>query len=1070
MPKQETSLQRSVCYWIRDPETSEKPVDADAELEDEEEDDVMEDEPDGDKGSTRAHQFMDTEEVVLKYGVPESIFVGYMAKEIASTESCSSLPFTLLLVISYAMLAINHDDAPKVNAVEDSIGFDITENANFAFSNDYMAHKDINDVNTYADFWSWMSRGFLPLLWVQSYNLAEGRNWSEPYVQQASEMWSQDRNNRGILLHYNRIILGVRISQERDITVIENTLTGDCKVNKLKSMYDKDCVGGHGYELEPETFEARQTKNPTRMHWLYINDDQDFVRQQLVQMERDGWLDEHTRKIELAMPVYNAEYGLHTMFICCFFFSRGGHIWKDIIPLSAFAQNWNSMASVFWDLIWMFCIFWIIATEAMEILEVLRDHGAAGILKEYVGFWNGVDWGSAWAGLVIGSMFFINFNNIGAMNLALKALGATDESEDQSEYRKLGKIYVEKLEIELQYAYNFRLCQALYPLVIAMRLFKAFGSQPRLAVVTKTLESAWVDLIHFLIIFCSVFLTYTVAGVVLFGREVSSFTTVFRAMITCFRAMFGDFDWDELRQVGRFDAFMWFLPFMILIVLILLNMLIAIVMDAYDEVITGLDHEDNIWVMTKKAYRMKMAKFKKEEIPMPEVLRGTMVKIREEEKRRKDEDEGQDLSSEIDSDDSDQKHHQKSKIRGRFMKKGKKAMATRNKDKEPNITISVLKELFQERMHTAQAKDLIRNAIMAYYAANKEVGDINEVLTTIARIDYRTKRLKKKVKERVQAEGLAINDPIKVHHISRDCLGETDAVREDLSHWLPEDEDDVKLPRHWMHLHAGATKEGEEMGLEVILEDKLQAGGAGKGPGLLKIMKHFSGREGGTGSKVAPDVHEGGTLQLLADEAVVLKACRDAGIQPTYDHLRKQAIGKHVQVRERDIDGTVLCRIPNVGEVWFAASAFVPTLIRHAKDDHTQEDDSTAVSERSGTEALERRSEQLESEVGHGKEVVEECLQALKTLHDDLMKMKADKRRGVEKFQQYRHQAVALQRGNVGEKERFKECQARVKEVTSERDNYFEQVKKLVKENHDLEVLAEQANHNSKGGGPKQRR
>merc|ERR1712216_925830 len=113
-----------------------------------------------------------------------------------------------------------------------------------------------------------------------------------------------------------------------------------------------------------------------------------------------------------------------------------------------------------------------------------------------------------------------------------------------------------------------------------------------------------------------------------------------------------------------------------------------------------------------------------------------------------------------------------------------------------------------------------------------------------------------------------------------------------------------------------------------------------------------------------------------------------------------------------------------------------------------------------------------EQDVAHGKEVVEECLQALKTLHDVLMKMKADKRRGIEKFQQYRHQAVALQRGNVAEKERFKECQARVKEVTSERDNYFEQVKKLVKENQELEVQVAQveSQNNYRGGGHGRRR
>jgi hypothetical protein len=896
-----------------------------------------------------------------------------------------------------------------------------------------------------------MTRGFLPLLWVQSYALAEGRNWSEPYVQQASQHY--DRRQRGVLLHYNRIILGVRLSQERADDVVDQTITGECTFGPLHKLYDKGCVGGHGYELEPETFEARKTTNPTRVHWLYINDDIEYVRHQLVQMEKLGWLDEHTRKIELAMPVYNAEYGLHTMFISCFFFSRGGHIWKDIIPLSAYAQNWNSFRSVFYDFCWLLCMVWVVFAEVCEIMEVLREHGAAGIMKEYVGFWNAVDWASVWSGLVIISMFLTNMNNIGAMNLSLAALGEIDEVNDRSSYRRQGKQYVSDLETEIQYAYNFRMIQALYPLVIMARLFKAFGSQPRLAVVTRTLWSAWIDLFHFLIIFASVFFTYTVAGVVLFGRDTASFTTLARAMITCFRAMFGDFDWEELRKVGRLDAFLWFLPFMVLIVLILLNMLIAIVMDAYDEVITGLDHEDNMWLMMKKAYRMRVAKWKKEEVPMQEVLRGINAKIKEELRRKKEEDEGQDLGDEIDSDGSDEK----SKVKGRFMKKHKMMASTHQTEREPCVTCAVLKELFPETMHTAQAKKLIRDSIIFYYSAHKEVGDINEVLTTISRIDYRTKRLRKKVRDRVQAEGLAVNNPLKVNHLSWDCIGEADGVREDLSGWLPEDEDDVALPSHWLH---PAVKRDEDGNLDAEGGDQ-----QGSRPGLLRIMKHFSGREGGTGQKVSPDLHEGGTLQLLSDEAVLLKACRDAGISSTYDHLRKQALGRHVQVVTRDDDGTVMCRIPGLGDVWFAATAFVPTI--RNKEDHYHEDGSTTLSDRSGTEALDRRAQELDQEVGHGKEVVEECLQALKHLHDDLMKMKADKRRGIEKFQQYRHQAVALQRGNVAEKERFKECQARVKEVTSERDNFFEQVKKLVKENHDLEVLVEQ---DYREGGARQRR
>merc|ERR1711871_480368 len=143
----------------------------------------------------------------------------------------------------------------------------------------------------------------------------------------------------------------------------------------------------------------------------------------------------------------------------------------------------------------------------------------------------------------------------------------------------------------------------------------------------------------------------------------------------------------------------------------------------------------------------------------------------------------------------------------------------------------------------------------------------------------------KKSNERVAAEGLAINNPHKVHNISNECMAETDTVREDLSSWLPEDEDDVTLPSYWLHPQVRHNAEEDEA-LEAA--DRKSR----NGPGLLQVMKHFSSRDVGTGHKAASDIMDGGTLQLLADEDLVLRACREAGITPAYDQLRKQAIGR----------------------------------------------------------------------------------------------------------------------------------------------------------------------------------
>merc|ERR1712172_467659 len=74
-----------------------------------------------------------------------------------------------------------------------------------------------------------------------------------------------------------------------------------------------------------------------------------------------------------------------------------------------------------------------------------------------------------------------------------------------------------------------------------------------------------------------------ICGIVLFGREVSSFTTGTRAMISCFRIMLGDIEWEELSAIGRTEAGIWLWLFIIVVVLLMLNMIIATIMDHYEE-------------------------------------------------------------------------------------------------------------------------------------------------------------------------------------------------------------------------------------------------------------------------------------------------------------------------------------------------------------------------------------------------------------------------------------------------------------------------------------------------------
>eukprot|EP00929_Paragymnodinium_shiwhaense_P043928 TRINITY_DN22545_c0_g1_i1.p1 TRINITY_DN22545_c0_g1~~TRINITY_DN22545_c0_g1_i1.p1 ORF type:complete len:825 (-),score=195.44 TRINITY_DN22545_c0_g1_i1:161-2635(-) len=134
-----------------------------------------------------------------------------------------------------------------------------------------------------------------------------------------------------------------------------------------------------------------------------------------------------------------------------------------------------------------------------------------------------------------------------------------------------------------------------YSIFMMVRLFVALDHQPRLAVVLRTLRATTVDFVHFAIIALPTFLAYALMGMVIFGRRVDNFASLQRAIGTCFEiAMSSEFDWEDMSQEDFYTAMSWAWTFMILVCLILVNMVLAIIMDIYTEVHKGAEHDETI--------------------------------------------------------------------------------------------------------------------------------------------------------------------------------------------------------------------------------------------------------------------------------------------------------------------------------------------------------------------------------------------------------------------------------------------------------------------------------------------
>jgi len=669
------------------------------------------------------------EEVSEQFGLPRNTFREFLEKEVAVSEACWSLPFTLLLVISYAMFAILHDSALFIRSAEDSIAHEITEVARWSYAAEYAAHKTVEDVNNVADFWSWVSRGLVPMAFNQEHVFHEIPVWWEDPYNRSHPMYEQISSApvvRGNFLRNSVIVGGIRMQQERSG---DDLVKAPCKtLPSLLDFYGMDCVHGHGYELDPEMRSARFTTNPVMQKWLYTYEDIVEIQSKVWDMERTEWFDRHTRKVEIALPVYNRDLEIHTLFYTNFFESRGGHIWKRTIPLSV-VGNWHP-SWYYWvaDCTWVLCVLYIVITELIEVGKTVKQYGAFGVLSQYFGFWNILDWVSLACAAAVIILYILCMQMTADTNDKMEAIPSPPTGDqDEVAYQSAVKAYVDALEVTVQTGHLLKLWIFAYPFVIIARLFKAYSVQPRLAVMTSTISRAAKDLVHFLIVVASVFLTFVVAGCILFGREVRSFGTFPRAMFACFRMLLGDLMWDELREVGVTEAAIWLSLFIVLVVMVLLNMLLAIIMDHYQEQSKDAMDRLTLWGEARKEVRRFRAENAGRAVPVLRILDAMVAQ---------DQRNAQELLEREDEDIEEEEED----------------------DIGPLVKVTEIVQEYTQEWCTKQGDgvrcvteqqvtQLMAEAIVEYETKHAKHSDMDEVVYLTRKVDYRTKKIMKMAKD-----------------------------------------------------------------------------------------------------------------------------------------------------------------------------------------------------------------------------------------------------------------------------------------------------------------------------------
>eukprot|EP00931_Biecheleriopsis_adriatica_P090894 TRINITY_DN64801_c0_g1_i1.p1 TRINITY_DN64801_c0_g1~~TRINITY_DN64801_c0_g1_i1.p1 ORF type:complete len:902 (+),score=111.03 TRINITY_DN64801_c0_g1_i1:115-2820(+) len=572
-------------------------------------------------------------------GVPLQAVQGYLREQVAEKEACLNLPWVLLLFISFLCSVSWHQRTHVLQGQRHAIIQDLEENANFAYGepvpweNPRTGFKNLYNVVAFADFWSWMNLGFVPLYWAEGWDSSEAMANTlarctshaqklQSYIgldlqgipsaaefskcpEQATDLsfleaWKGNLSSQKYLW-FNSVVGGVRLKQSRAVVI-------DCPGDKAYAshLHSGLCIEPVDRAWsKPESWSSWHMEDVAGGETVFISSGipQAGVRQQLRDLEKAAWLNPLTTRVEMLFITYNPHIDLLVVVRVGLDISSSGHFHRSIDPvplwLDIFHNSWYCYLA---DIVWLLCSTRILLLEVHELGRNLCHKGMRQGMKDYARLSNAIDWASTLSGLLIAIVFVIHLDELERLKGYLRqcSLGAVGSWSDLS------------LRAEFfDYAHSVaaadnirRRLLAVYPFVLISRVFKVCAGQPRLGLVTRTISAAGVDVIHFGSVFIGVFALFTTSAMILFGSQDANFSSFARAADSTIHILMEDFEWDDLHETGRLPGAIWYWTFIWVMDMLLLNMLLAIVMDVYTECRGTLRHDaETIWSQAHQMYR-----------------------------------------------------------------------------------------------------------------------------------------------------------------------------------------------------------------------------------------------------------------------------------------------------------------------------------------------------------------------------------------------------------------------------------------------------------------------------------
>jgi len=312
-----------------------------------------------------------------------------------------------------------------------------------------------------------------------------------------------------------------------------------------------------------------------------------------IQFAKDGkFLDGSTSSVEVDFITYNADLDQFAQARFFFDWSTSGKIpWNFNLQTVSIHMYQARSQEVLWRLCQAVVVVCLVVNCVMEIMDILVEIRKFQLISYFRSPYNWVDWAHficMWATVF---SWIIYEEEIGRFTMLtsypiIKTVGSP------------ARVFATEADIELEFL-NFQdrirslssgmdtysTFSGISVIIFVFRMLKGLNFQERMGLVTRTLEAAISDLLHFFALFGVVFMGYACVGVLLFGHQFKGMSDFHSSCLTLvvflisFDATQFYASMSHAANEWAFHLFLW--SYLIVAFFILLNIFLAILVDAY---------------------------------------------------------------------------------------------------------------------------------------------------------------------------------------------------------------------------------------------------------------------------------------------------------------------------------------------------------------------------------------------------------------------------------------------------------------------------------------------------------